>query len=85
MSTFFEEVADAVMETKPVQAGRIGVSTVFMLGTSGLRNALAAAAKMGAEGATALTEEHDAEGFNWVCKKCGNPIALNDEDRWVHV
>ena len=85
--SFYEQIADSIIETPVVQERRLGVSSVYMFGTSKLRDALAAAAKMGAEAVVGLMPEHDVE-MGWVCTVCREPIVAKDIDEnhtiWVH-
>lgn len=87
MTTYFEQVADSIMETPAYKKNATRVGSVTMINTNALRDALAAAAKMGAEAVTGLMPEHDVD-MQWVCGVCREPIVAKDIDEnhtiWVH-
>lgn len=87
MSTFYEEIADAVMETPAFKKTTSTIGSMVLTDREHLRKALGAAAKMGAEGVNSLVEEHDVK-MGWSCKVCGLPIVARDIDEnhtvWEH-
>lgn len=87
MTDFFEEVADSILETEPMKSKSTALGSVLIASRESVRNALIAAAKMGAEASLSLMPEHDVE-MGWVCTVCREAIVAKDIDEnhtiWVH-
>ena len=87
--TYFDEVAEAIIQTADVQKKMLADGKVYMAHTTDLHAALTAAARMGAEGAITLVPEHVPTPAMWVCATCHLPVVLREEDddrsEWVHV
>lgn len=87
MTDFFEEVADSILETEPMKSANSVLGNVMIVNRAKVRDALIAAAKMGAEASLALMPEHDVE-MGWVCTVCREAIVAKDIDEnhtvWVH-
>lgn len=86
MTSFFDEVAESVIEKFKKHISKVG--SVRLISEERLNEMLAEAAKLGAEGALSVVPEHEPT-MEWVCGVCREAIVAVDIDenhsKWVHV
>lgn len=86
--TFYEEIADSIMETPAFSKKVSKVGDIRILNVASLRELLATAAKMGAEASLGLVDPDHKITMELVCGVCREAIVAKDIDEnhsvWEH-